>query len=61
MDQALDGLRQQGVAVVIGSGERYVAVVGSQTVRVGDLLDGFRVIAIAPDGVTVERPVGREE
>ena len=56
-DQMLAKLRQEGVQAVIGtSSGSHAAVVGSQTVRVGDVLGGFRVIAIEPTGVVLERP-----
>jgi hypothetical protein len=54
-EQALDRLRQEGVTIFVGSGNDRVAVVGSETIEVGDLLDGFRVIAIEPDGVVLEQ------
>ena len=55
-DQSLEELRQQGVKAVVGSTRRgHAAIIGSQTVRPGDVLDGFRVIAIDSDGVVLER------
>ena len=55
-DQLLEQLREQGVQAVIG-GSRHgnAAVIGSQIVRVGDVLDGFRVVGIEADGVVLER------
>ena len=51
----LDALRQEGVKAVVGSPRHgHAAIVGSQTVRVGDLLSGFRVTAVEPDGVVLE-------
>lgn len=53
--EAVERLRRQGLkAVIAGSGGQAVAVVGSKTVRVGDVIDGLRVIAIQPDGVVLE-------
>lgn len=51
----LDALRQEGVKAIVGSPRHgHAAIVGSQTVRVGDLLSGFRVSAVEPDGVVLE-------
>ena len=56
-DQRLEQLREHGVqAVVVSSGGGNVAVVGSEIVRVGDLLGEFRVVGIEADGVVLERP-----
>jgi hypothetical protein len=56
-DRAFAELEREGVKVVIvGSHCGSVALIGSQTVRVGDELNGFRVVAIEPDGVVLERP-----
>ncbi len=52
--QALTALRKKGVAMVLQSGDVLVAVIGSDTVRIGDVLDGFKVVAIGPDGVMLE-------
>ena len=56
-DRTLAELRQQGVRAVLGT-DRHgnVAVVGSRAVRVGDDLDGFRVIAVEPQGVELQKP-----
>ncbi len=57
LDQALARLRQEGVKVVVGSGERgNAAIVGTRVVRVGDDLNGFRVIAVEPSGIQIETP-----
>jgi hypothetical protein len=59
--EALHGLRLEGVKAVVGSRrDGHVAVIGSQVVRVGDMLDGFRVVQIDPDGVIVEQPPAEE-
>ncbi len=56
-DQALEELRKEGVKAVVGGGSSgNVAIVGSKTVRVGDELNGFRIIAIEADGVVLEEP-----
>ncbi len=52
---ALDRLSQQGLhAFLAGGSEGNVAVIGTQPVRVGDVLNGFRVVAIDPQGIVVE-------
>ncbi len=58
-DRSLERLRQKRVKAIIRSDQNGgVAVIGDQTVYVGDLIDGYRVIAIEPDGVVLERPGG---
>jgi len=55
-EKALEKLRQEGVKAILGSSQSgNVAVIGSRTVHVGDELDGFRVVAIEPDGVVLVR------
>jgi hypothetical protein len=55
--QALEKLQQQGVRIIVGSpGKGRAAVIGNRTVRVGDTLDRFRVMAIEPDGVVIQQP-----
>ena len=49
-------LREQGVTVVLRNHRDLVAQIGVQTVRVGDVIDGFRVVEISPKGVTLEVP-----
>jgi hypothetical protein len=51
----LEGLRRQGVHVIIRRHDEYVAIVGDQEVHVGDQIDGFTVIAIGADGVRVAK------
>jgi len=52
----LEDLQKEGVDVILGTAkDGYVAVIGSQTIRVGDEWDGFRVIDVRPDGVVLER------
>jgi hypothetical protein len=50
-----EGLRQQGVRVIIKREDEYVAIIGDQEVHVGDEIDGFTVIAIDADGVRVAK------
>jgi hypothetical protein len=54
MQQQLEALRQQGVEVIIEGPHGPVAVIGGKEVRVGDEIDGFRVIAIESDYVQVD-------
>lgn len=42
------------VSVVLRAGNGLIAVLGDETVRVGDVLDGVRVVEIRPDGVLLE-------
>jgi len=56
-DQLLEQLQEQGVQAIVGSRRGgNVAVVGSEIVRVGDVLGELRVVAIEADGVVLERP-----
>ncbi len=56
--QALETLRTVGVSAIVSDGRDHVALIGSQMVRVGDVLEGFRVVAIGPDGVMLGEPEG---
>lgn len=51
----LETLRHLGVQVVIRQSDGYVAMIGDRTIRVGDEINGFTVIAIDSDGVRVAR------
>ncbi len=54
-EETLKVLRSQGVKAVYGGGPQgMIAVVGSETVRIGDVLGGFRVVAIEPNGISLE-------
>ena len=56
-EQALVKLQEAGVKAIVGGGRREnVALVGSRIVRVGDELDGFRVLAIKSDGLMLQQP-----
>ncbi len=50
-DRTLAALRSTGVAAVFRGPAESVAIVGRNLVRVGDELNGFRVVSIDPDGV----------
>jgi len=56
MRQAVDALRSKGVQMVLLGGTEQLAVVGGRAVRVGDTLDGLRVISINPRGITLSEP-----
>jgi len=63
-DEVARGLRAKGVRAVLRSGDGAAAVLGTQVVRVGDVLDGFRVISIDTDGVLLapsDSPNRRED
>ncbi len=51
MQQTLRTLRQTGVSFVVTGQGGKTAVIGSKRVRVGDVIDGFVVKDIRPDGV----------
>lgn len=54
-EQTLKELQSQGVKAVYGGGPQgMIAVVGSETVRIGQKLGGFRVVAIGPNGISLE-------
>jgi len=56
-EKALEKLQKEGVKAILGSSRGgTVAVIGSRTIHVGDKLDGFRVVAIKPDGVVLQEP-----
>jgi len=54
-ERLLQQLQQEGVQAVIGSAVKgNAAVIGSRTVRVGDVLGQLRVVAVESDGVVLE-------
>jgi hypothetical protein len=56
LQQQLAELQQLGVQIVVRERDQYVAMVGDQTLHVGDEINGFIVTEIDPrDGVRVER------
>jgi hypothetical protein len=57
MRMELEALRQRGVQVIVHGRDKFVAMIGDRIVHVGDVIDGFTVTAIEPDGVRVERNV----
>ena len=48
-------LKQQGVQVIVRERDQFVAMIGDRTIHVGDVIDGFTVTQIDPQGVQVER------
>ena len=48
-------LKQDGVSMIVRDGAGMVATVGERKLRVGDVIDGYRVVAIEMDGVVLER------
>jgi hypothetical protein len=50
-DQALAALRRRGASTVFVGPQGAAAVVGPRVVRVGDELDGYRVVSIDNEGV----------
>ena len=56
LQMQLEQIRQRGVQVIVKEGGQYAAMIGDQTVRVGeDLGNGFTVTGIDQSGVRVER------
>lgn len=53
-DQALAALRKTGITAVLRGPQEAMAIVGRRVIRVGDEIDGFRVVAIEPDGVVIK-------
>lgn len=52
-EQALALVRQQGVQMVLYDQQERIAVVGDRVVRIGEELQGFRVVAIDDEGITL--------
>jgi len=57
--EALAALRSKGAAVVLRSERGAAAIVGNRVVRVGDVVEGYRVVSIDPQGILLE-PVGQK-
>jgi len=53
--EAFDLMQREGVGIVLRRQDEWVAKIGSRSVRIGDVMDGFRVIDIGPQGVVLER------
>jgi hypothetical protein len=54
-------LKQDGVSMIVRGGEGMIAAVGDRKLRVGDVIGGYRVVAIEMDGVVLERVTGGEK
>ena len=50
----IEKLRQTGVAMVLVSNRQQVAAIGDRLVRLGDEIDGFRVVEISSEGVLLQ-------
>lgn len=50
---ALADLEKQGANIVVIANQRRIASIGSQTVRVGDLIEGYQVSNITTEGVVL--------
>jgi hypothetical protein len=48
---ALASLRSKGISAVLRNQSSAVAVIGNREVRVGDVIEGYRVVSIEADGV----------
>ncbi len=59
-EQALAALRKTGTTAVLRGPQGALAILGRRVIRVGDEIDGFRVVAIEPDGVVV-KPAAAEK
>jgi hypothetical protein len=59
-DPALVTLRSKGTSAVLRDEKGAVAVVDNRVVRVGDVLQGYRVVSIDDDGVLLA-PAGSQE
>jgi hypothetical protein len=57
--QALENLRGKGVKMVLLDGSERVAIVGDRSIRVGDVLDGLRVVSITLRGITLAEHDGK--
>jgi len=51
---ALTALRSKGAAAVVRSERGAAAVIGNRVVRVGDVVEGYRVVSIDPQGIVLE-------
>ncbi len=51
---SLAALRSKGTAAVLRSERGAAAVIGSRVVRVGDVVEGYRVVSIDPQGIMLE-------
>lgn len=54
-------LRQDGVSMILRDGGGMIAAVGDRKLHVGDVIGGYRVMAIEMDGVVLERVTGNDK
>ena len=57
--EVLELLRKQGTTIVVISSEEKRAVIGEQSVRIGDHLEGFQIIDITKQGVVLSEIEGQ--
>lgn len=58
---ALNAIRSGGVQMIFDDGHEKKAVLGNRVLRVGDMVEGFRISNISLQGITLsEQPVGQE-
>jgi hypothetical protein len=55
LQRRLEELQKQGVHVIVRQHDKYIAMIGDRTVKVGDNIEGFTVTEIGPNGVRIER------
>jgi type II secretory pathway pseudopilin PulG len=54
--QAIINLKNRGINAVVRDAQGAAAVVGNRLVRVGDVVEGYRVVAIDRDGLVLSPP-----
>ncbi len=60
LQQRFDSLRATGVGMVLVSGDGQAVQIGKRTVRVGDEIDGFRVVEITRNNVVFKPALAGE-
>ncbi|MFO7906935.1 MAG: hypothetical protein ACQESR_12290 [Planctomycetota bacterium] len=60
-ERALAAVRDRGIQMVLVDQEERVAIVGDRAVRVGEVLEGLRVVAISADGITLSETGAESE
>ena len=58
-EQEIAKLQEAGVNAILKGSKRSAAMLGTQMVRVGEEINGFRVRSIESDGIVIERPAVR--
>ena len=54
---AIEALRTKGVQVVFQSADDYVAIIDGREIRVGDNIEGYTVVLVGTDGITLEEGI----